>query len=158
NLGQAATAIAASPQWLAALVSEATQGETDLNGDGDTADTVVGVYSIDHATWTNAHAAADTVDVAGAGVAFIPPEAAQGVDLNGDGDTNDRVLQLYYADTNEVINVGQAAEEFVLGATLLAFRTAEAAQRNADLNGDGDATDDILQVYDIVSRQLINTG
>jgi len=158
NLRQAATAIALSSPWLAALVSEGAQGNTDLNGDGDSSDTVLEVHPVSGGSWTNVHQAADSVDVSGAVVAFITPEAAQGVDLNGDGDTNDRVLQLYYADTDELINVGRAAEEFVLTGSLVAFRTSEAAQGNTDLNCDGDTQDDVLQVYDLVSRQLINSG
>src|SRR5262249_29925869 len=102
--------------------------------------------------------AADVIDVSGAVVAFLTPEAAQGKDLNGDGDTADRVLQLYRADTGALVNVGQAAEEFVLGGApgreLVAFRTREGAQ---DLNGDGDTRDDVLQVYDVASAALLNT-
>ena len=158
NLGQAATAIALSPQWLAALVQEAAQGNTDLNGDGDTSDTVLEVHPVSSGSWTNVHQAADAVDASGVVVAFITPEAAQGVDLNGDGDTDDRVLQLYYADSNELINVGQAAEELVLNGSLVAFRTSEAAQGITDLNCDGDTQDEVLQVYDLISRQLINSG
>src|SRR5439155_1351263 len=102
NLGRAATAVALSDRWLATLVSEPGQGNTDFNGDGDTGDTVVQVYPVtapSGTAWTNVGQAADTVDVAGSVVAFITLEAAQGhQDLNGDGDTTDRVLQVYDAD------------------------------------------------------------
>src|SRR5439155_20757081 len=99
--GRAATAIALSARWPAALASEPGQGNTDFNGDGDTGDTAVQVYPVtapSGTAWTNVGQAADTVDVAGSVVAFITPEAAQGhQDLNGDGDTTDRVLQVYDA-------------------------------------------------------------
>src|SRR6185312_12423597 len=85
-------------------------------------------------------------------------EAAQGGDLNGDGDRNDRVVQLYDAQQGELINLGQAADEFVLGAALMAFRTPEEAQGNRDLNGDGDTSDGVLQVYDLAARRLLNPG
>jgi Tol biopolymer transport system component len=159
NLGLAATAVALSDVRLAALVSEQAQGGLDRNGDGDATDDVVAVRDLTPGgTWTNVGQAADVVAVSGSMVAFLTPEAAQGVDLNGDGDTADRVLQLYDAATATLIPVGQAAEDFVLTATLVAFRTREASQGNHDLNGDGDTADDVLQVYDIPARRLVPTG
>jgi Tol biopolymer transport system component len=177
NLQCAATAVSLSTDWLAALVSEADQGPggTDLDGDGDTLDGVVEVHRVidgpgpcSSPTWRNLGQAADEMEVSGSLVAFITPEAAQGgADLNGDGDSLDRVLQLYDAAGDQLINVGQAAEEFVLGSSavtvcgrhqLVAFRTREAAQGGQDLNGDGDATDDVLNVYDAETRTLIRTG
>jgi len=90
-------------------------------------------------------------------VAFLTPEAAQGADLNSDGDVSDRVLHLYDAGTGTLDNVGFAAEEFVLGTTLLALRTSEAAQGAQDLNGDGDHSDYVLQIIDLASHLPINT-
>jgi hypothetical protein len=89
---------------------EEGEHRTDLNGDGDTADTVVEVHRMGDPPnfWTNTGQAADLVEVSGTLVAFLTPEAAQGRDLNGDGDTTDRVLQLYRADTGALVNVGQA--------------------------------------------------
>ena len=144
-----------APSVVAALVSEAGQN-TDLNGDGDTTDTVVEVHPAASGSWSNVGQAADTVQVEGNLVAFLTPEAAQGnTDLNRDGDTLDRVLQVYDAATAKLTNVKQAAEEFVMGTQpascgsgpVIAFRTSEAAQGNTDLNGDGDTSDDVLQVY-----------
>jgi Tol biopolymer transport system component len=99
NLGRAALAVALSDTRLAALVSEDAEGHTDLNGDRDADDLVVETHPVDTAGgWTNLGQAADRVDVAGDIVAFTTPEAAQGNrDLNGDGDTTDRVLQVYDA-------------------------------------------------------------
>src|SRR5205814_395539 len=130
---------AGSTRPLAPRTSPATapgEGTTDFNGDGDTGDSVVQVYPVtapSGTAWTNVGQAADTVDVAGSVVAFITPEAAQGhQDLNGDGDTTDRVLQVYDADAGTLL-VGQgaavrpqAAEDFVVGGEpgreLVAFR------------------------------------
>jgi cysteine-rich repeat protein len=94
----------------------------------------------------------------GSTVAFITPETAQGAILNDDGDMKDRVLQLYDAEASSLTPVGQAAEEFVLGNALVAFRTRELDQDEQDLNGDGDAADDVLQIYDIGEGRLIPTG
>jgi hypothetical protein len=152
------------PSVVAALVSEAGQN-ADLNGDGDLNDTVVEVHPAASGAWTNVHQAADTVQVEGTLVAFVTPEAAQGnTDLNGDGDTADRVLQLFDPNTNTTTNTRMSAEEFVMGTQpascgtgpIVAFRTSEAAQGNTDLNGDGDATDYVLQLY-VPGVGVINT-
>ena len=90
------------------------------------------------------------------------------------------MLQAYDAATTQLIlgaatdPRAMAAEEFVVGAPasstcgavqLVAFRTAEAAQGenlNASSNdsptGDTDRTDFVLQVFDAVSKRLVNTG
>src|SRR5262249_6732807 len=176
NLGRAATAVDLSATVLAALVSEAGDG-SDYNADADTNDTVVQVHPVvGPGGWTNLKQAADTLTVVGDAVVFLTPEADQkNVSLNGDADTTDRVLQVYDAGTGKLKNVGQAAEDFVVGdrvtascgdVQLVAFRTSEGNQGNTNLNtvsngqptGDLDTSDDVLQVYDVVSRTLMNTG
>jgi hypothetical protein len=158
NLERAATSVALSDRWLAALVSEAGQGATDFNGDADTADTVVQVTPVTATSgseWTNVGQAADAVDVAGGIVAFLTPEAAQGgQDLNGDGDATDRVLQVYDADAQRLLMGGpgaptraQAADDFVLGPQgLVAFRAREAASGH-----------DVLEVFDPATGLLCNS-
>jgi hypothetical protein len=164
NLHCAAVGVVASPTWVAALVSEAAQGATDLNGDGDAADTVVGLHRAGTRAdacafpgWVNTGQAADTVALAGSLAVLLTPEAAQGdAVLNGDGDAGDRVIQLYDPEVRGPITLGRAAEDFVLGRDLLAFRTSERAERE-DLNEDGDTDDDVLRVYDLVEARLIET-
>ena len=158
NLGRAATAVALSDRWLAALVSEPGQGHTDFNGDGDATDTVVQVAPVtatSGADWTNVGQAADTVDVVGNIVAFLTPEAAQGnQDLNGDGDATDRVLQVYDAEAKRLLMGGpgvpvraQAADDFVLGAQgLVAFRASGVA-----------GGQDVLEVFDPATGMLCNS-
>jgi Tol biopolymer transport system component len=178
NLGRAATAVGLSSTVLAALVSEAGDGANYNSGAGDSdmSDTVVQVHPVGAGSWSNVGQAADTLAVSGNVVAFLTPEAAQaGQDLNGDHDATDRVVQFYDAAAPGLTNIGQAAEEFVLGdrvttacgdVQLIAFRTREAAQGNKNLNaasngqatGDTDTLDDVLQVYDVVSHTLVNTG
>jgi len=117
--------------------------------------------------WGNAGQKADAIAASGSTVALITPEVVQGQDLNGDGVLDDRVLQILDP-SNQVIDTHQAATDFVLGdfvadacdhssVQLVAFRTPESAAGD-DLNGDGDAGDDVLQVYDVVSNTLVNTG
>src|SRR5262249_2318378 len=102
----------------------------------------------------------------GSTVVFLTPRPAQG----------DHLLQLYAADgpNPKLIDPGQSAEDFVLGdpataacgsVQLVAFRTREAHQgSNLNALSDSRATgathtaDDVLQVDDVVSRQLVDVG
>ena len=159
NLRRAAARVALSDRVVAARVVEADQGGADLNGDGDADDTVLQVAERGQPDeWTNTGEPAEVIPASGAVVAFLTPEAP-GRDLNGDGDTEDRVLQLWFAGGGgDLVNTDQAAEEFVLGDQLVAFRTSEAAQGEGSLNGDADSDDDVLQMYDLAARRLIRTG
>ena len=150
SLGRAADALALSDTWLAALVSEADDNATVLNGDGDLDDAVMHVHAVGGGGWTNVGHAADVFDIAGGIVAFTTDETAQGAgSLNADGDADDRVLQLYDASTGQALlgaattPRAQAAEDFVMGGAagqeLIAFRTRESAEGGLDLNDDGDA-------------------
>ena len=65
------------------------------------------------------------------------------------------------------MNVGEAAEELVLGDAsgtacgprhLVAIRSREAAQGNVPANGDGDALDAVLVVYDFVTDTVYDLG
>src|SRR5262249_9556655 len=79
NLGVAATAVAMSPAWVAALVPETGEGDADRNGDNDTDDLVVAVHPAigPMAGWTNLRQAADTIAVRGDHVILVTPERAQ---------------------------------------------------------------------------------
>ena len=85
---------------------------------------------------------------------FITPEAAQGADRNGDGDQDDRVLQVWPR-RRHATSTQRAAEEFVCGESLIAFRSPESG---TDRNGDGDGTDDVLAVYDATTGLVHETG
>jgi len=175
NLHCAARGLSLSATHLAALVSEADEGGSVLNGDGLADDLVLHVRSVggalpdkcDHPSWTNVGLAADRVVVSGSFVAFLVPEDAQGQDLNGDDDQTDHVLQLYDAALGQLVAFeddagtpvpAPAAEDLVIGSSLLAVRTREAAHFGNDLNGDGDIEDDVLQVIDLATGVLTNTG
>ncbi len=168
NLGLAATTVRASSAVAAALISEAGQAGLDRNGDLDPDDDVVAVYPLPGGPWANVGEAADTLVVNGSRVAFLTPESAQGgTSLNVDGDPDDRVAQLYDVGGAGLRNVAVAAEDLVLGAAggtvcgprqLLAIRADEASDGNADQNGDGDATDDVLVVYDAETDTTFETG
>lgn len=160
NLGVAATDLSLSEKLLAALVSEAADGGRDRNDDGDGLDGVVWIHGVDESEerWINLGRAGDVIDVVGSTLVFTVPEASHAHrDLNLDGDAVDRVIHVYDLGEGRLIPLGQASEDFVLGPTAVAFRTSESAQGSLDLNVDGDADDDVLQVYDMISRRLFNT-
>jgi cysteine-rich repeat protein len=144
DLGRSATAIDLSPQALAAIVPTAS-------GPGR-----VQVYDRAAGAWRATGQAADSIAVAGRVAVFITPEAAQGADLNADDDLEDRVVQLFDLDTLETTSLGRAAEEMVVAGSLVAFRSHEAAQ-GQKMNGDADAEDEVLHVYDLAARRLFNT-
>jgi Tol biopolymer transport system component len=177
NLGRSATAVGLSDTLLAALVSE--RGDNNLyNGDGFADDTIVQTHPVGAGAWNNTGRAGDALSVKGDVAAFLTPEAADPPigPLNGDADFSDRVVHFWDDVTApHLVNVGQAAEELVLGdrvqnpcndlqdRQLIAFRTSEAAQANGPepgcaLNGDGGCDDDVLQVYDVVTRTLLPVG
>jgi len=168
NLALAAEAVTMSATTVAALVSEADENDADRNGDADSGDTVVHAYPIAAGSWINIGQAADAVSISGDRLAFITPEADQDeTDLNGDNDEIDRVAQVYDVSGASLVNLGQAAEELVLGDAsgtvcgtrhLLALRSSEADQDNLDRNGDGDAIDDVLVVYDFETDSLFEVG
>lgn len=167
NLSKAATAVALSASWIAALVSERGEGNQSLNGDDDTDDDVAAVHPLSGGDWANLGWAADSVAVVGSIVAFISSESAQGgSDANGDGDVDDRVLVVYRASAPGTPLVGPpsatAAKEFVVGGSpgreIVAFRTSETAEGRTDLNDDGDHDDDVLQIFDAETGAVVNTG
>jgi hypothetical protein len=97
--------------------------------------------------------------VAGDLVAFRVPEAAQGgIDLNSDGDASDQVLQVFDAGTGISTNLGLAADDFLLEGGLAAFRVRESSQGDTDLNGDGDASDRVVHVFDAAAGITTNLG
>ncbi len=140
NLGKAATAVALGPTHVAAIVSETGQG-------------VLAVHPVSGGGWTDVGQVADRVLACGAAFAVLTSEAAQGDGpLNGDGDDFDRVVQVYVPATDDLINLGQAAEEILCNDQILAFRTNEEAQNTNLIVGSGSApwdAHDVIQAYDL---------
>jgi 6-phosphogluconolactonase (cycloisomerase 2 family) len=181
NLKVAASRVAISTDLVAMTVREANENQTsaagtDRNGDGDTADDVLAVYTIGgSAPPGNVGAAADAIAAIGPHVVFVTPEADEGpagigcgptdvypggCDLNGDGDAADRVIRAYDRRSSTITEIGMAVEEFVTGGQYVAFRSSELKQNQTDLNGDGGIVleDMVMHVYDLEANELINTG
>jgi Tol biopolymer transport system component len=139
----------------------------DLNGDGDAGDAVVHL-SRAGAPAENLRCPATALALAGDVLAALVSEAgagAAGTDLNGDGDREDTVLEVYRLTTPPGpcsaptwTNLGQAADTVGARNALVAFITPEAAQGAVSLNGDGDATDRVLQLYDAATPALLPVG
>ena len=150
---------------VALVVGEGAQGETDLNGDGDTFDDVLFVYEATKNRLSETGLAA----VHGIGrdsacsrfvvppvvledtVVFLVHEPAQGLtDLNGDGDTFDAVLFIVRPTSQKAVNLGLAAATVfgpfgsrnpmfapTLDGHTLTVLVGEVEQGEVDLNGNG---------------------
>jgi 6-phosphogluconolactonase (cycloisomerase 2 family) len=91
-------------------------------------------------------------------VAFRSPESVASADLNADGDLTDSIMHVYELSTGAITSTGQAAVPCTFGGCdpflpykvrgdAVAFVTREIDQGGTDLNGDGDTTDTIMQVF-----------
>lgn len=138
-------------------------GGRDLNGDGDAGDQIVHLWPGSGSAQSLGCAARDIAFDSNLLVALVS-EADQGEGpLNGDGDTLDNVVRVYDlandpqpTQCSQWRDTGMQGHDIKVCGSVVAFITSEAAQ-GAILNGDGDMTDDILQVYDPASDMVINT-
>ncbi len=140
-------------------IHESVQGDTDLNGDGDSVDVVVHVYDTHSGTVTNIGLSAIIHPVSGNSVALAVRESDQGsTDLNGDGDTGDDVLHIYDAETGITTNFGVDIAFSSLLKTSESLIAFGADELGGDLNGDGDMMDRVVQVFDPRTKVTLNTG
>lgn len=154
-----------TPRLLAVAVNEVGQGNRDLNGDRDARDAVLHVVTLPKDATSQisvSNAAQDCsggISADGALVAFITGEDDQGnADLNGDKDTKDDVVQVYSLETGKVTNVGlEGVEGVYTAAGKVAIPVSETDQGNKDLNGDKDAEDYVLHLYDVARNRVTNT-
>ena len=115
--------------------------------------------------------AASSLDQSASVGAFLVAEATAG-DLNGDGDAADTVVHVLNTETGEVVNLGLAVPvvcdrafppgfcspvQPVVGDTIVAFLVSEHDQGAQDLNGDRDAIDDVVFVYDAARGEVRST-
>lgn len=139
---------------LAAFAASESAGPArDRNGDGDVNDDVLFVYdSASGRTRDQALALTPgTRPAVGDGlVAFSVSEAAQGgVDLDGDGSATGDVLHVFDGASGTSTNTRMAvASPLFLGDGRVAYLAFESMLESGDENGDGDALDLVLQVFD----------
>src|SRR5262245_40111675 len=163
NLEGGTESVVAGERCAAFLAQEK---DADLNGDGDRDDGVLHVYDALREEVVNLGVA-----VAGLGpfrhplategelVAARVSEAAQGADLNGDGDLEDHVVAVFRPSTGERWNTALAASdadvEIHFGLVVLSID--EEAQE-ADFTGEGDRNDLVTAFFDPATGALQNTG
>ena len=132
--------------WVVVGVLEFAQG-VDLNGDGDLADSVVHAYDARTGDTWNTGLANVFFQVDGDRLAVIVPEQGQGqLDLNGDGDADDRVAFVLGLPTREVDNLGYSVTTMIVrdSYTILFVR-----EDGVDLNGNGSGNElKVLHVVD----------
>jgi hypothetical protein len=153
NLGQdASQGILVSNGRVAMITDEANQAKRDLNGDKDTNDLVVQLYDVTRTRLTCLKTAVGgAFAFTGTLLAFTIVEEDQGnLDLNGDRDTDDEIVHVYDAGSGRLMNTRQACLDIIATSDrAAAFFTSEYDQGVRDLNGNGNADDNICQVYRI---------
>lgn len=178
NLGLACLPIAADRDGgglFAFAAFESGQGAgTDLNGDGDANDLVLHAWLAPSNTLRNlGYSVRGQFDdsafmqIAGARIFFGANEGltGTGTDMNGDGDAHDLVLHVHDARTSVTTNVGLTFLEGVFGplrppilGSVIAFVVPESTQGAVDRNGDGDANDRVVALYDTSTGVTTNLG
>lgn len=165
NLGLAVRAAHSDDDIVACEVAETDQG-VDLDGSGSLDDSLT-VFVHDRRTaqsWDLGTRAASVLGVSGDFVALSLDEAQLG-DRNGDGDALDLVLELYDAGLREFHPVGLSMTRLfypvrlpVAHRGLWAVLVSEQDQGATDLDGDGDAEDQVTLVYDPRQRTTRSVG
>jgi hypothetical protein len=155
----AAGAVVAAGERLAMNVLEASQGEEDLDGDGDADDRVLVV--LDPATLRT------TVPVLAGGLLGIGAVDAEwkaasiaedAGDLNGDGDELDYVLVLHEPASGRLLETELADGSRQLPAGRWIVFEVDEFQSGADLDGDGQALSHVLHAIDRETGEIVNLG
>jgi Tol biopolymer transport system component len=145
---------------------------TRLNADADGADDVVHLWRGGANPVENLRCAARDVAMSTTVVGALVDEAAEGADLDGDGDRREAVARAYRLADPAPASCGawqtsaRAAEDLKVCGSHVVFLVPECVQGGAetdgcpaggtDLNGDGDAADRVLHVWDPMGS-LVNT-
>jgi hypothetical protein len=155
NLGIAAVWIQPLDDGGVALgVEEASLGR-DLNGDGDTADTIVHTVLGEEAISTGLPAEWGVLPIPGGGCAIPVVEAAMGWDLNGDGDLGEEVPHLWLPKEG-IVEPGVAGWSSETAGSSVWIHVYEPWE-GRDLNGDGDVAEDVAHLWNPATG-LLNSG
>ena len=156
NLEIAGTgSFADSRNRLVLRVYETGQGE-DLNGDGDSEDTVYHIHNLVTGETTNLTLAGSGLRVFGDWLWIGVSERDQGVDLNGDGDFADSVVHMHTLATGESTNLRLAGSVRGVSGDWLMLRVSEREQSWEDLNGDGDTRDNVVRMHNLATGETTN--
>ena len=149
------------------LRDEASDGNVDLNGDGDATDQVPHLYRFSTGAVTNVGVAATDVEL-GEGILFVQvyeaDEGPGGTDLNGDGDRIDAVAHYQLLGSPTLTNLAIATTSCCLSGIPvgivedgLVWTTSESDQ-GEDLNGDGDLGDYVNYIHKVSTAKTTNLG
>ena len=145
------------------LVREFDQNQLDLNQDGDTGDDIMHVLNPATGLATNLMLPGSTGAVGNAARAVFAVSELQhfSMDRNGDGDLADFVIATYdptlpVSLTNPTITTRTITQGSFLfsDGDFVFFLTRETEQGMTDLNGDGDATDDLISILDLATGNV----
>lgn len=172
NLGLALgfpSVVLSDGETLVVGVWEAGQSHEDLNGDGDDGDSVAHLFIGPFQAPTNLDLVIRGPDILGHEEFFLSPflergalvftvaEGSQGMsDLNGDGDAFDNVLHVVDVASGSTLNLALAVADLQIQDGLVAISVREDLQGDADLNGDGDASDTVLLVHELGADSVQN--
>jgi cysteine-rich repeat protein len=135
----------------------------DLTGEGFLDDFVLSVLDAQaQPPAPIALAAATQISVAGGNAAFLRPEPGlvrKGEDVNGDGDSDDQVVQLY-RNRQGVVDLGLAATKVAISGRIVGALASEAGAQ-ANFNADADQSDLVVAVNDVAtatSQSWVSAG
>lgn len=140
-------------------VQESWSG-VDLNVDGDVTDWVAAVYDSAAGGLVNLGLVCSphVANADGLVVLQVSEDEQGGVDLNGDGDTDDDALFVIDLRASGTIVPGiSASGRVATDGELVAFHVSEADEGQRDLNGDGDAEDLVLHLWSRRTGLVSNT-
>jgi hypothetical protein len=166
------------------VVSEAAEAGRDLNGDGDTNDFLLHIADLATLTTVNTRLSgsfayrtvqAPLLPVTDSRVVLPVREDRQGTDFNFDGDMQDMVLQLVDVRSGRSRNTGFAVATVPLSTMPVpqpystpvelpllirgnGIQSALVEETGVDLNADGDTRDLVLQLFDVATGKITNTG
>jgi len=159
NLGVAVGRIRMTGRLVILGVSEVDQGGTDLDGDGVVRGQTLHVYDLTTRELTNLGVRAGNFQQRGRILPYLVRE--EEVDLNGDGDLSDTVFHVYDLELATSRNLGLDSPAIYpneVSARLICMAIREFQQGHTDLNGDGDALDTVMHVYDAQTGEIRNLG
>ncbi len=145
---------------VAITVSEAAQGATDLNGDGDILDSVLHIHDLMDGTTDNLGIAVTFCCVspvdADRAMIVVSEMGQFSLDRNGDGDPFDEVAAILDLTTGVITNLQLAVSRVLVSDPYVVLLVSESHQGDLDLNNDADAVDDVCHLLDPISETVAN--
>ena len=135
--------------WVGIGVSEAMQGSSDLDGDGDADGNILHAYELATGALVPLGIDAHALVASGERLFLLPSEELAALDWNADGDALDRVLFDWNAARGPLRSSGSAAGELLAAQGSTALLLVREGEQGEDANGDGDLDDHVLALHDV---------